>query len=170
MNVSLTGGTGFIGQTLVRAMKRRGWAVQGLVRNPAAAPAQWLWRQGATLVAGDVTSDGPWMRALGGFELLLHNAGVYEIGADAATARRMAEVNVGGTERVLGAAHATKVPRTLYGSTMQALGGSGGAGAPSQPQGENHRHDGYHPMPHARSKLDAHEVALRWRARAGCRW
>jgi len=166
MNVFLTGGTGFIGQALMRAMKRRGWHVRVLVRNPEGAPARWLQRQGAELVAGDVTADGPWMRELGSADLLLHNAGVYEIGADAATARRMAEVNIGGTERVLGAAHAAKVPRTLYVSTVWALGGSGRAGStPSQPQDETHQHDGHHPTPYARSKFEAHEAALRWRAK-----
>ncbi len=164
MNVFLTGGTGFIGQALVRAMHRRGWAVTALVRQPEGPAAQWISQQGGTLVAGDVTADGPWMATLGAYDLVLHNAGVYEIGADAATARRMAEVNVGGTERVLGAAHAAKASKVLYVSTVWALGASGYAASPSVPRDETHRHDGHHPTPYARSKWEAHEAALRWRA------
>ncbi len=165
MNVFLTGGTGFIGQALVRAMRRRGWAVTALVRQPEGPAARWIAQQGGTLVAGDVTADGPWMTTLGAFDLVLHNAGVYEIGADAATARRMTEVNAGGTERVLGAAHAAKAPKVVYVSTVWALGGSGRAGTPSVPRDESHVHDGHHPTPYARSKWQAHEAALRWRAR-----
>lgn len=164
MNVFLTGGTGFIGQAVMRAMRSRGWRVTALVRQPEGPAARWLARQGAALVAGDVTTDGPWMHTLGGFDLVVHNAGVYEIGADAATARRMAEVNPGGTERVLGAAHVAKAPKVLYVSTVWALGASGYAGTPSVPRDETHRHDGHHPTPYARSKWQAHEVALRWRA------
>ena len=55
MHVFLTGATGFIGQALVRAMRRRGWTVDALVRDPQSAPARWLAGQGCRLVPGDVT-------------------------------------------------------------------------------------------------------------------
>lgn len=165
MKVFLTGGTGFIGQALVRAMRRRGWATSALVRAPEGMAARWLARQGVRLVTGDVTEDGPWTRELAGQDLLVHAAGVYDIGASRATALRMQHVNVGGTERVLAAAHAARVPRTVHVSTVWALGGSGRAGQPSTPRDETHRHGGHHPTPYARSKFEAHDVALRWRAR-----
>ncbi len=165
MNVFMTGGTGFIGQALVRAMRSRGWQLQVLVRDPRGAPARWVERQGGVLVPGDVTAEGAWAAAMRGADLVLHNAGVYEIGADRETARRMAQVNAGGTERVLAAAHAAGVPKVLYVSTVWALGGSDRAPGPSVPRDETHRHDGHHPTAYARSKFDAHEVALRWRAR-----
>lgn len=165
MKVFLTGGTGFIGQALVRAMRARDWALTVLVRQPQAPAARWLVDQGATLMPGDVTEDGPWLRSLGDHDLVVHNAGVYEIGADRATAARMASVNPGGTERVLGACHAAGVPRTLYVSTVWGLGASGRAGLPSLSRDETWRHDGLHPTPYARSKAEAHAVALRWRAR-----
>jgi len=34
MNVFLTGGTGFIGQPLAKALLARGWSVTALVRKP----------------------------------------------------------------------------------------------------------------------------------------
>lgn len=165
MRVFMTGGTGFIGQALVARLRQRGWPLQVLVRDPRTAPARWLQRQGATLVQGDVTADGAWTQALRGADLVLHNAGIYEIGADRATAQRMQTVNVGGTERVLAAAHAAQVPKVLYVSTVWALGGSGRAPAASVARDETHVHDGHHPTPYARSKFDAHQVAMAWRAR-----
>lgn len=165
MKVFLTGGTGFIGQALVRALCGRGWDLTVLVRRPDSAAARWIQAQGARVVPGDVTADGPWQQQLAGFDRVLHAAGVYELGADAATVRRMADVNVGGTERVLSSAHAAGVPRTLYLSSVWALGGSGPADQPSQTRDERHRHDGQHPTAYARSKFDAHAVALRWRGR-----
>jgi len=40
VRIFLTGGTGFIGQALVRAMRQRGWAIHALVRDARAAPAR----------------------------------------------------------------------------------------------------------------------------------
>ena len=39
MKVFLTGGTGFIGQALVRTMRGRGWSVHALGRDTQSAPA-----------------------------------------------------------------------------------------------------------------------------------
>lgn len=158
MKVFLTGGTGFIGQALVRAMATRGWRVKALVRDPAGAAAQWLQQMGATLVAGDVTQVEGLLPALAHSDVVLHNAGVYEIGADAATAERMHRANVVGTQNVLGAALAAKVRRTVYVSTVWALGDSGPALAD-----ETHRHDGRFFTAYDRSKFTAHQEALRLR-------
>ena len=165
MDVFLTGGTGFIGQALVRNARRRGWALRVLVRDLDAAPARWIARQGATLVRGDVTEPGGLAEAMRGCELMIHNAGVYEIGADAALARRMQVVNVQGTGHVLAAAHEAGVPRNLYVSTVWALGPSGRPPAAAEPRDENQRHDGRYLTPYEKSKALAHEEALRWRAR-----
>ena len=60
MRIFLTGSTGFIGQSLVRAMRRRDWAVQALVRDQKGTAARWLSDQRCTLIAGDVTRpEGP---------------------------------------------------------------------------------------------------------------
>jgi uncharacterized protein YbjT (DUF2867 family) len=40
MQVLLTGATGFIGQALVRTMRKRGWQVHTLVRDPDSAMAR----------------------------------------------------------------------------------------------------------------------------------
>ena len=55
MQIFLTGGTGFIGQALARAVRERGWSLRVLVRDPTSVSARWLIAQGAELVHGDVT-------------------------------------------------------------------------------------------------------------------
>src|SRR5690606_19045040 len=137
MHIFLTGGTGFIGQALVRALRARGWTVDALVREPAGAPARWLAAQGCRLVRGDVTSPDGLREAMAGADAVIHNAGVYEFGAGVAQRARMQQVNLRGTDHVLGAALAAGVPRTVYVSTVLALGDSGPG-----PADERRRHGG----------------------------
>lgn len=165
MQVFMTGATGFIGQALSRRLLQQGHGLRVLVRDPASAPARHLAARGAALVAGDLGSAGDWTRAVHGADVVLHNAGVYEIGADRATAQRMQAVNVGGTDRVLAAAHAAAVGKVVHMSTVWALGGSDPAPGASVARDESHVHDGHHPTPYARTKYEAHQLALAWRAR-----
>ena len=78
MRIFLTGSTGFIGQSLVRAMRQRDWPVQVLVRDQNGTAAQWLSDQGCTVVAGDVTRPEGLARAMAGADAVVHAAGVYE--------------------------------------------------------------------------------------------
>ncbi|WP_294532517.1 NAD-dependent epimerase/dehydratase family protein [uncultured Rhodoblastus sp.] len=166
MKVFLSGGTGFIGQATVSAIRRRGWELTALVRDPDSASAQWIYRQGGNLVQGDVTSPSGLAQAMAGIDVAIHNAGVYEIGADAATIERMRQVNVEGTRHFLSASLAAGLPRTVYVSTVWALGPSGRPPAPSVTRDESQVHDGHSLTPYEQSKLDAHHVALDMR-RAG---
>ena len=166
--VFLTGATGFIGQALVRHMRQRAWAVHALVREPKSAPARWLLAQGCTLVPGDVTHSAGLQQAMAGMDAVVHNAGVYELGANAALRERMQQVNVTGTDNVLGAAFAARVPRTVYVSTVMALGPSGRTPTPAAAAAvadEAKRHDGHYLTAYERSKAEAHQAALAWRER-----
>jgi nucleoside-diphosphate-sugar epimerase len=165
MNVFLTGGTGFIGQAIVRAMRGRGWEIHALVRDVKGAPARWLAEKGCTLAPGDVTRREGLVDAMAGKDVVMHNAGVYVLGADAATRERMQQVNENGTDYVLGAALQAGVPRTVYVSSVVALGASGYAPEPAGVKDETHRSDGRHLTPYNRSKAVAHQVALSWRAK-----
>ena len=159
MNVFLTGGTGFIGQAVVRAMRRRGWSLAVLVRDPHSAAARWLSAQGCKLVTGDVTSPAGLQAAMAGADLVVHNAGVYELGASREERERMRRVNVEGTDAVLGAACRAGIPRTIYVSTAWALGPTHDG-----PSDESHRRSGAFLTAYEESKVHAHEMALRWRS------
>lgn len=164
MKVFLTGATGFIGQALVRAMRMRGWQVSALVRDTKAMPAQWLATQGVALVAGDVTLRMGLAQAMAGSDLVLHNAGVYEFGADKALADRMLKVNVEGTDKVLGAALEAGIPHTIYVSSTMALGPTGYSPEAPASKDETQVHTGAYRTVYERSKHEAHQVALRYRS------
>jgi dihydroflavonol-4-reductase len=163
MNVFLTGGTGFIGQALVARILMRGWSLKVLVRDPEAAAARWIENEGATLVQGDVATPAVLTAALKESDVLIHNAGVYELGASPATVARMNNVNVEGTDAMLGAAYVAGVPRVVYVSSVWALGPSGYAPSPSVPKDEAWNDDGPYLTAYHRSKAEAHKVALDWR-------
>jgi nucleoside-diphosphate-sugar epimerase len=165
VRIFLTGGTGFIGQALVRAMRQRGWAVHALVRDPQGAPAGWMATQGCTLATGDVTRSDGLAQAMSGADVVLHNAGVYELGASAGQRRQMQQVNVHGTDHVLGAALAAGIARTVYVSTVWGLGASGHPPEPAWPKDESQRHDRNYLTSYERSKAEAHQLALAWRAK-----
>ena len=95
-----------------------------------------------------------------GADVMIHNAGVYEIGADRATVQRMQSVNVDGTRSVLTAASKAGIARNIYVSTVWALGATGRPPTPSIPCDETHRHDGRCLTPYERSKAEAHQLAL----------
>lgn len=125
MNVFLTGGTGFIGKPLTRALLSRGWDVTVLARRPDAPQAQGLAKAGARIVSGDITDRASVERGMHGAELVVHNAAWYEFGVDKAAAARMRAANVDGTDTVLGLARELRVPRTVYVSSVLAFGETG---------------------------------------------
>jgi len=158
MRVFLTGGTGFIGQALAHAIRNRGWQLDALVRRPDSLSARYLASLGAGLTAGDVTQRESMRSAMARADLLIHNAGVYEFGANSALRQRMHLVNVNGTDNTLGLASELGVPRSIYVSTTLATGATG-----IDPCDERY----VRKMPclteYERTKTDAHKIALRAR-------
>lgn len=124
MKVFVTGGTGFIGGAVVRQLRARGDDVVALVRNPAKGAA--LEELGCTLVPGDLNDEPAIRSGMEGCDAVIHAAAVYEVGIPANERRSMQEANVGGTERVLGAALEAGVPKVVYVSTVGVFGNTHG--------------------------------------------
>lgn len=158
MRVFLTGGTGFIGQLLTRELLAKGWEVLATVRRPASPAAQALTQLGAHLVPGDVTERESLRAGMTGADLVVHNAGYYEFGIDAADRARMQAVNVQGTENTLGLAHELGVPRTVYVSSMVVFGESGPA-----LRDESFVRQAPYASYYEQTKSEAHEIALKYR-------
>ena len=85
------------------------------------------WRQlGCTLVAGDLGDERAIRSGMESCDAVIHAAAIYEVGIPASARRPMQEANVGGTERVLGAALEAKIPKVVYVSTVGAFGNTHG--------------------------------------------
>src|SRR5438552_15021426 len=114
----VTGGTGFIGAHVVRALLRRGRTVRCLVR--ASSRLDNLEELPVEVVVGDVTDRASLSRAMAGARWVFHCAADYRL-----SARRPREIyaaNVDGTENVLGAATEIGAERVVYTSSVGALG------------------------------------------------
>lgn len=113
MKVLVTGGTGFLGSTLVPLLREAGHEVRVLVRSDAPFP-------GAESVKGDVRDPESIRRALDGVEGLYHLAGL--VSRDPADARRMYELHVDGTRHLLEAAARAKLKRIVLASSSGTIG------------------------------------------------
>src|SRR6201991_5059909 len=124
MKVFVTGGTGFICGALVRQVRALGGGVVALVRNPAKGAS--LEGLGCTVVAGDLNDERAIRAGMESCDAVIHAAAVYEVGIPVSARASMQEANVGGTERVLGAALEAKIAKVVYVSTVGAFGDTHG--------------------------------------------
>lgn len=125
----VTGGTGFVGAAVVRALLDRSVAVRCLVRD--ASPRDNLAGLEVETAVGDLRDRPSLDRAMTGCDAVFHCAADYRL-----FARRPASLyasNVDGTENVLAAADATGVERVVYTSSVGALG----LGADGEPADED---------------------------------
>jgi dihydroflavonol-4-reductase len=120
--VFITGGTGFVGANLVRLLLQEGYAVKALVRpNSRLDNLQGL---DVELVQGSL-SDRNLDQAMAGCQGLFHVAAHYSLWQkDQAI---LHEYNVLGTRNVLAAARIAGVDRTVYTSSVAAIGVKQGA-------------------------------------------
>ncbi len=122
MRAFVTGGTGFIGGALVRALHSRGEEVVALARSAAGASA--LRGLGCTVVEGDLGSVR--RETLAGCDTVFHVAALNRTGVPPWWRARMWETNLRGTERVLDAALAAGTSRIVHVSTVAVLGDTQG--------------------------------------------
>jgi dihydroflavonol-4-reductase len=124
MKVFVTGGTGFIGGEVVRQLRGRGDDVVCLVRNPEKGKA--VAALGCEIAAGDLGDAAAIRAGMEGCDAVIHAAAIYEVGIPVSQRQAMRDANVGGTERVLGAALEAKIPKVVYVSTVGVFGDTAG--------------------------------------------
>ena len=122
MKVFVTGGTGFIGQHVVRKLINRGYDVFGLTRSEKGAAD--LRDLGAQVVYGDILDRDSMRDSMTGSDIVIHLAGWYELGSrDWLQAEA---TNVAGTRNVLRLAYELGVPKIIYTSTHTVYGDTKG--------------------------------------------
>ena len=155
MRVWVSGGGGFVGGAVIRALLARGDKVVAAMRDPRRAPSDFA-NLGVDLVVDDLSDVGATTESLKGIDGLVHAAGSYRIGIPRSERGTMWDANVGTTTRVLDAAEAAGVPRIVYVSTVNVFGNTHG-----QVVDETYRRDlreGFLSW-YDETKYGAHEVA-----------
>jgi nucleoside-diphosphate-sugar epimerase len=114
----VTGGSGFVGRNLIRALRARGDEVRALARSAAAQAA--VRAAGAEPVAGDLDDVAALRRGIAGCAAVYHAAAKVDDFGEEAEFRR---INVWGTENVLRAAEEVGAPRFVHVSTEAVLVG-----------------------------------------------
>jgi dihydroflavonol-4-reductase len=161
VNVFLTGGTGFIGGHIARALRERGDDVRALARSPEKGRA--LTELGCEVISGDLSDRAAIVAALEGVDAAIHCAAVYEVGIPQREHKAMYEANVVGTENVLRAALEAGTPKVVYVSTVAAFGNTRG-----QVVDETYEHPGTgFTSYYEQTKFEAHRVAKRLIAEEG---
>ena len=113
MTVLVTGGTGYLGRAVVRALASRGHEVVVFARTATASGLP------GRLVDGDVRDRDAFSRAAAGCDALCHSAALVSIWR-----RRRADfddVNVGGLQNAIAIAKTHRMSRLLYTSSFVAL-------------------------------------------------
>lgn len=118
MRTFITGGSGFVGVTLIGALRARGDEVRALARSAVAAGA--VQGAGAEPVRGDLGDPAALRAGMAGCDLVLHLAA--RVG-DWGRREDFYRDNVLGTEHVLAAARTVGVPRLVHVSTEAVLVG-----------------------------------------------
>ncbi len=154
----VTGGTGFVGTHVVRALVARGGKVRCLARP--SSPRGNLEDLDVEVVEGDLTDPASLARAMKGVATLYHVAADYRLWTR--DPQELYRANAGGTENVLRAAADAGVSKVVYTSSVAALGltADGSPGNEATPV-VRERIIGHY----KKSKFDAQRVAEGWAQR-----
>jgi nucleoside-diphosphate-sugar epimerase len=114
--VFVTGGSGYVGRNLIRALVARGDDVKALARSAASRAA--VAKLGAVPVAGDLDDVAAMTEAMRGAELVFHAAAQTN---QRGTREDFYRGTVAGTEHVLAAAKAAGVKRLVHVGTEAVL-------------------------------------------------
>lgn len=152
MHVFVTGGSGFVGGAVLRALRERGDTMAALVRSQKAANA--VRDAGAMSVEGDLDDREALRRGCSGADLVVHTAAKLSGGPREHAAFH--RINVLGTENVLAAARAENVPALVHVSTEQVVLGH----QPLIDVDETAPYPPHHPGLYARTKAEAERLVL----------
>jgi uncharacterized protein YbjT (DUF2867 family) len=114
LKILVTGGTGFVGRTIVHALRAEGHDVRALVRKPGSNAVQRLASWGCEAFQGDMTDAESLRRGVAGCEAVVHLVAI-PTGSDEAFERIMSR----GTRDLVEAAKDSGVARFVQ---MSALG------------------------------------------------
>jgi UDP-glucose 4-epimerase len=130
----ITGGAGFIGSSLARALLARGEHVR-IIDNFSSGRreniADFISSKNAELIEGDILDPAALRRAVEGIEVIFHEAAIPSVPKSMAEPIENHEANATGTLRVLHAARAAGVRRLVYAASSAAYGDD-----PTQPKVE----------------------------------
>lgn len=124
MRIVLTGGAGFVGGAVARALKARGDDVVALVRDQKRAAA--LRELGVDVIEDDLSDVNGMVEHFAEADAVIHAAGSYRVGIPKSERGAMWDANVGTTTRVMDAAEAARIPRIVYVSTVNVFGNTRG--------------------------------------------
>jgi nucleoside-diphosphate-sugar epimerase len=148
----ITGGSGFVGRTLIATLRRNQYDVIALARSEAAVKT--VERAGARAVPGDLTDEAALTRGMQGASLVVHAGAKVEQWGPIAEFQR---INVEGTANVLRAARSANVPRLVHVSTEAVLVGGK---KPLIQADESWPRPAHPPAPYAQTKALAEERVI----------
>jgi dihydroflavonol-4-reductase len=125
VRIFATGTTGFLGSVVAEQLRARGDTVVALVRDPV--KANLLRRAGREVIVGDLADPDALHRGCEGCDAVVHAGAIYEVGIGAPRRVDMYEANVNGTERLLAAALAARVPKVVHVSSIVVFGDTKGS-------------------------------------------
>ena len=163
MKAAVTGGTGFLGQAIVRQLVPICDEVRVLTRRPEAAAE--VRAQGAVPITGDVTRRGGCEGLVEPGDVIFHAAAQVDLRAHW---RQFYQTTVEGTRELLRAALPRRPGRFVY-------VGTGAVYPPSVEKGPPVCADRVPAKPapynrYARAKIMAEQIVRRWCDRVGCPW
>ena len=155
MKVLVTGGAGFLGGRIVKALLAKGHDVVLLVRG---GPRPGL-PERASIVDGDIRDADLFVKAAEGCDAIIHTAAMVKIWSP--RLQDFDDINVGGIRNAIAAARARGV-RLVYTSSFFAVGPTG-----SSPADESQSHPGNYGNDYERTKALADEVARAYAREGG---